>query len=112
MTDGILATMTGIGTGIWAGILQNALDIVILAIITSIVVPLLRWLLGLFLKYLYKKGIISEKHLSLFQSEEEKFFLDFLMKELEKAKRQRNDEMIKMLEEEIGKIIKEKKKEK
>lgn len=106
VADGLLSSGTGILAGISLGVLQNAIDILILAGITGIVIPLVRWGFSEIIKLLYKKGLIPRSlvdEMAVSIDEQIKFLED----KLHKAIDSKNEEVVKFLKEEIINLKKE-----
>lgn len=97
LKDGILSTVLTISTGVMTELLTNILLMIAITIVSAIVVPFIRYLGHLMIEKLKMSKSDVEKVKSV--------ILENLKKELQKAKKKGNQELIELLENEINRFI-------
>ena len=83
--DGTISFLTALGIGIPTGLVGNIISVLILAVITGVIIPLLRILFRQLFLLLNKKGVISDDELNEIINKQKKA-IDELEKEVEKLK--------------------------
>lgn len=88
--DGSISFLTSLGIGIPSGLVGNIMGVLILAVITGVIIPLLRILFKQIFLLLNKKGVITDDELNEIIDKQKKM-IDELEKEVEKLKDEKGE---------------------